>query len=97
MLCFTEGLFVLHTKDLKRRTFKFPVSQLHVEPEQPKLLPGRKPIIQKAERPIQSKTRSKVSTPESSTITESSEHHDKVTPVSACTIPQTMSKHNSIS
>ena len=38
---------------IKRKTIE--------KPEQPKLLPGRKPIIQIAERPIQSKTRLKVS------------------------------------
>ena len=31
---------------------KFPVSQLYDKPERPKLLPGRKSIIQIAERPI---------------------------------------------
>ena len=68
------------------------MSQPHVKREQPKLFPGRKPIIQRAERVIQSKTRSKVSTPECSIITESSGHHDKVIPVS-----QTMSEHDSSS
>ena len=62
--------------------------------EQPRLLPDRRPIIQIAERlPLQqpqSKTRSKVSVPESSIITKSSGHHDKVIPVSDYTIPQTM-------
>ena len=82
---------------IKRKTFKFPVSQLHVKPEQLKVLPGRKPMIQIAERLIQSKTRLKFSTPESSLIPESSGHHDKVIPVSECTISQTMSEHNSIS
>ena len=67
------------------------MSHLHDKPEQPKLLSGRKPIIQIAERPIQSKTRSKVS------ISESSGHHDKVVPLSNYTIPQTMSEHDSIS
>ena len=54
-----------------------------------------------AERPpshqSQSKTRSKVSVPESSIITKSSGHHDKVIPLSDYTIPQTMSEHDSIS
>ena len=66
---------------IKRNLLKFPVSQLHVKPEQPKLLPGRRPIIQISERLIQSKTRLKVSTPESSIITESSGNHE-VIPVS---------------
>ena len=34
------------------KKFKFPVFQLYNKPEQPKLLPGRKPIIQIAERPM---------------------------------------------
>ena len=46
---------------------------------------------------MQSKTRSKVSTPVSSTIPESLGHHDMVLPVSDYTIPQTMSDHDSIS
>ena len=54
-----------------------------------KILPGRRPIIQIAERPIlqqprniiQAKTRSTVSIPDSSIILESSGHHDKVIPV----------------
>ena len=66
------------------------MSHLHVKPKQPKLLPGRKPIIQIAEMPIHSKTGLKVSVP------ESSGHHDQVIPVSY-TIPQTMSEHDSIS
>ena len=37
---------------IKRKMPNFPVSQLHDKPEQPKLLPGRSPIIQIAERPI---------------------------------------------
>ena len=57
-------------------TFKFPMSQLLDKPEQPKLLPGRRSIIQIAERPPlqqsqninQSKTRLKVSIPENSII-----------------------------
>ena len=48
-----------------RNAFKFPVSQPYDKPEQPKLLLGRKPIVQIAERPFlqqpenvtQSKTR----------------------------------------
>ena len=35
---------------IKRKTLKFPVSQPYNKPEQTKLLPGRKPIIQIAER-----------------------------------------------
>ena len=35
---------------IKRKMLKFPVSQLHDKPEQPKVLPGRKPIIQITER-----------------------------------------------
>ena len=77
--------------------FKFPVSQLYDKPEQPKLLPGIKPIIQIAERPIQSKTRLKFSTSESSIIPESSGHHDRVIPVSSYTIPETMSWCDSLS
>ena len=73
------------------------MSQLHDKPEQQKLLPGRKLIIQIAERLIQSKTRSKVSTPESSIITESSGKHDKAIHVSDCAIPQTMSECDSVS
>ena len=73
------------------------MSKLLDKPEQPKLLPGRRPIIQIAERPIQSKTRSKVSIPESSIIPKSSGHHDKLIQVSDYTIPQTMSGHDSIS
>ena len=36
---------------MKRKMFHFPVSQPHVKPEQPKLLPGRRPLIQITERP----------------------------------------------
>ena len=63
-------------------------------------MPCRKPIIQIAERPTQSKRGSKVSTPESSIIPitpNSLGHHAKVIPVSDYTIPQTMSEHDSIS
>ena len=63
------------------------MSQLHVKSEQPKLLPGRKPIMQIADRLTQSQTRLKVSKPESSIIPERSGHHDKVIPVSDYTIP----------
>ena len=76
--------------------FKFPVFQLHVACE-PKLLPGRKPIIQIAERSIHSKTRLKVATAESSTVTKSSGNHNMVIPVTDYTIPQTMSECDSIS
>ena len=84
---------------IKRKMLTFPVSQPSDKPKQPKLLPGRKPIIQITERPplqqsqdiIQSKTRLKISTP------ESLGHHDKAIPVSNYTIPQAMSKHDSIS
>ena len=68
--------------------FTYPVSQLYDIPEQPKLLQGRRPIIQIAGRPTHSETRPKVSTPESFIIPESSGHHDKVIPVPDYTIPQ---------
>ena len=42
---------------IKQQMLKFPLSQQHDKPEQPKLLPGRKPIVQIAERPIQPKTK----------------------------------------
>ena len=60
-------------------------------------MPGRRPITQIAERPIQSKTRMKVSIPESSLIQKGPGQHDKVIPVSDYTIPQTMSECDSIS
>ena len=93
------------TAGIKWKTFTFTVSQLLNKPEKPKLLPGRRPIIQLVERPPlqkswninQSKTRSKVSIPESSLIPESSGHHDKGIPVPNYTIPQTTSEHDSIS
>ena len=76
------------------------MSQLPDKLEQPKLLPGRRSIIQIAERPSlqhsQSKTRAKISVPGSS-VTKSSKHHDKVIPVSDYTIPQTISEYDSIS
>ena len=34
---------------IKKKMLKFPVSKLYDKSEQPKLLPGRKPIIQIAE------------------------------------------------
>ena len=72
------------------------MSQLCDKCEQPKLLPGRKPIIQIPERPIlqqsqnitQFKTKLKISTPESSIILGKPEHHDKVIPVHNYTIPK---------
>ena len=75
------------------------MSQLLDKPEQPKLLPGRRPIMQIAKRPPlqqsqninQSKSRSKGPIPESSIIAKGSGHHDKVIPVTNYTIPQTMS------
>ena len=81
------------------------MSQPLDKPKQPKLLPGRKPIIQIAERPIlqqpqniiQPKMRPKYSVPESSIILESSWHHDKAIPVPNYVIPQTMSGGNSMS
>ena len=73
------------------------MSKLHVIPEQPKLLPDRKPIIQIEARLIQSKTRLKVSVPESSIIPKSLAHQDKVIPGYNYTIQQTMSEHDSIS
>ena len=76
------------------------MSQPFDKPEQPKLLPGRRPIIQIAERPplqqFQSKPRVTMSVPECS-ITKCSGHHDKVIPISDYTIPQTISEHDSIS
>ena len=74
---------------------KLPLFNLYDKPEQPKLLPGRKPIIQIAERSTQSKTILTVSTPESYKILESSGHHEKVIPVSNYTVPQTISGHGS--
>ena len=76
---------------------KFAVSQPYDKPEQPKLLPGRVPIIQVAKKPTQSKTSLKVSILESAIIPESSGNHDKVNPVSNYTIPQTMSEYDSFS
>ena len=68
----------------KMKNIKFPLFQPFGKPEQAELLPGRRPIIQIAERPSsqhsQSKTRVKNSVPKSSS-TKSSEHHDKVIPV----------------
>ena len=84
---------------IKGKIFKFPMSQPFDKPEQLKLLPGRRPIIQTAERPplqhSQSKMTAKISVPESS-ITKGLEHHDEVTAVSDYTFPQTMSEHDSI-
>ena len=37
---------------IKKNVPRFPIPQLHDKPEQPKLLPGRKSIIQITERPI---------------------------------------------
>ena len=90
---------------IKQKTFRFPMSELLDKPEQPKLLPGRRPIIQITERPLlqqsqnshQSKTRLKVPIPESSIIPKGSGYHDKVIPVSDYTIPQKMSEHDLIS
>ena len=76
---------------IKIKTLKFSVSQLHDKHEQPKLLSGRKSIAQIEKRPIQPKTRLKISTP------EISGHPDKVIPVSNYTIPQTMSECDSVS
>ena len=81
------------------------MSQLLDKPEQTKLLPGRSPIIQIAERsPLQqsqninqSKIRLEVLIPESSIIKKGSGHHDKVIQVSNYTIPQTMSECDAIS
>ena len=56
---FSAHRCVLPYITIKRKTLKFPVSQPYDKPEQPKLLPGRKPIIQIEERPTQSKTRSR--------------------------------------
>ena len=67
-------------EDIKQKTIKFPVFPLLDKPEQPKMLPGRRPIIQIAERPIlqqpqniiHSKTTLEISVP------ETSQFHDKV-------------------
>ena len=80
---------------IKRKMLKFPVSQPYSKPEQSKLLPGRNPIIQIAERPIlqhprnitQSKTRSKISPQERSIFPGISVHHDKIIPVPNYIIP----------
>ena len=82
---------------IKIKKLKFFVCQPYDKPEQPKLLPGGRPIIQIAERPTQSRTRSKVSTPESSVIPGRPGHHDEVIPVPNYTMPQTISEHDSIS
>ena len=37
---------------IKKNIIRFPIPQFQERPEQPKLIPGRKPIIQIAERPI---------------------------------------------
>ena len=79
------------------------MAELVDKPEQPKFIPGRRPIIQITERsPLQqsqninqSKIKSKVSKPKSSLVTKGSGHH-KVIPVSDYTIPQTMSEDDSI-
>ena len=77
------------------------MSQPFDKPEQPKLIPGRRSMIQIAERiplqQFQSKIRAKVSVPESFMLEKCSGHHDKVFPVSNYQIPQTMSEHDSIS
>ena len=74
---------------------KFPVSQPYDKPEQPQLLPGRKPItqiaqrftLQQSQKITQSKTRLKMSTPESSIFLGKTGHHDKVIPVPDYTVP----------
>ena len=67
--------------------FRFPMLWLYDKPEQPKLLPGRRPIIQILERPIlqspqivaQLKTISKVPLKEKSTFSERlAQHMDRV-------------------
>ena len=73
------------------------MSQLLDKTEQLKLLPSRMPILQIAERPIQSKTSLNVSIPKSSIIPERLGHHDKVIPVCDYTITLTLSEHDSIS
>ena len=83
----------------------FPVSQPLEKPEQPQLLPGRRTIIQIAERPIlqqpqnitEPKTRLKISIPESSIVPGSLQPHDKVIPVPDYVIPQAMSRGDSVS
>ena len=72
------------------------MSQPFDKPEQLQLLPGRKSIIQIAERPIlqqpqnitQSKTRPKISVSEGPIVLESSQLHDKIIPVPNYVIPQ---------
>ena len=76
---------------IKRNMLKFPVSQPYDKPEPPKLLPGRKLIIQIAERSTQSRIRSNISTPENSIILDSSGHHHKVILLSDYIIPQCQS------
>ena len=81
------------------------MSQLLDKPEQSKLLPDRRPMIQIAERsPLQqsqninqSTARSNVLMLKSSIVAKCSGHHDKVIPVSDYTIPQTLSECDSIS
>ena len=78
--------------DIKWRTLKFPVSWTLDKPKQPQLLPGRRPIIQIAERPIlqqppnsiQPKIRPKIPVPESPIFPESSWFHDKDIPEPDC-------------
>ena len=75
---------------------RFHVSQPYDKPEQRKLLLGRKPVIQIAERPIlqypqnvvQSKTRSKISLIERSIFPGGSEQQYRVVPVTKYTIPK---------
>ena len=90
---------------IKKEMLKFPFSQPYDKPEQPKLLPERKPMIQIAERPIlqhpqtivQSKTRSKISPQEGSLFQGRLEQQDKIVSVPDYTFPKTVSEYDSTS
>ena len=58
---------------------------------------SRKAPLQQSQNINQSKTRLKVSIPESSIIPKAMGHHDKVIPVSNYTIPQKLSECDEIS
>ena len=85
---------------IKKKMFRFPMPQTCDKPEQPKLLPGRWPIIQIAERPflqppqidVQPKTISKVPFKEKSIFPERSvQHTDQVVPNSM--VPKIVLEH----
>ena len=88
---------------IKMKMLRFPVFQSYDKPEQTKLLPGRKPIIQIAEGPFfqhlqnvaQSKSRLKFSLKERPIFLGRSEQQDKVVPVLQYTIPKTVPEHDS--